>query len=447
MRNVDSLKKRVHESTEVLSGDVLDPDSLAGAFQNIDTCFYLIHSMGQSKGFEALDKQAAQNFSRAAKAAGVKRIIYLGRLGDENEDLSSHLHSRQEVGKIFRESGVQTIELRASIVIGSGSLSFEMIRALTEKLPIMITPQWVKAKAQPIGIQDLLLYLMDSISLPLNESRVVEIGGSEQVSYGEIMRKYAHIRGLRRLMIPVPVLSPGISSLWLGLVTPLFARVGRKLIDSIRHATVVQDDSAQNLYNIHPMGVREMIADALRYEDQRYAETRWSDALSSSGLAQNKYGGVRLTSRLLDSREFEVKASLENAFEPIANIGGENGWYAHNWLWRIRGAIDLLVGGVGMRRRRPLGRQLRAGDSLDFWRVEAIEPPHRLRLRAEMKIPGQAWLEFELRPSAQGAVIRQTAEFYPRGLLGLIYWYGIYPVHVLVFRGMLNGIVNNVKRA
>jgi uncharacterized protein YbjT (DUF2867 family) len=234
-RNTDALKNRAPESTEIIPADVLDPESLAKAFQNIDTCFYLIHSMGQSKGFEELDKQAAYNFSQAAKAAGVKRIIYLGGLGDEKEDLSSHLHSRQEVGKIFRESGVPTIELRASIVIGSGSLSFEMIRALTEKLPVMITPQWVKAKAQPIGIQDLLHYLIDSIELPLKESKVIEIGGSEQVSYGEVMKEYAKIRGLKRLMIPVPVLSPSISSLWLGLVTPLFARVGRKLIDSIRH--------------------------------------------------------------------------------------------------------------------------------------------------------------------------------------------------------------------
>lgn len=444
-RDLDSLQKRVGENTQVISADVLDAETLKGAFDDIHTCFYLIHSMGQAGGFEKLDKQAAQNFSQAARQAGVKRIIYLGGLGDDDESLSSHLHSRQEVGKIFRESGVQTLELRASIVIGSGSLSFEMIRALTEKLPIMITPSWVKAKAQPIGIQDLLRYLVESITLDLEQSRVVEIGGCDQVSYGDLMAEYAKIRGLRRLMIPVPVLSPKISSLWLGLVTPLFARVGRKLIDSIRHSTVIQDKSALQLFDIRPLGVQEMIKDALRNEDKEFAETRWSDSLSSSGLKQKPYGGIRMTSRLVDSREVEVDADLQTSFVPIANIGGKTGWYAHNWLWKIRGAIDLLMGGVGMRRMRPPGRGLRVGDSLDFWRVEAYEPPHRLRLRAEMKVPGSAWLEFELTPTEEGTKIRQTAEFYPKGLWGLIYWYGIYPVHGMVFYGMLNGIAAAIK--
>lgn len=444
VRNPDALKNRVRPSTKVYAGDVLDPTSLSDAFKNVHTSFYLIHSMGQADGFEELDKIAAENFSQAARKAGVKRIIYLGGLGNDAEALSSHLSSRQEVGRILRESGIPTIELRASIVIGSGSLSFEMIRALTEKLPVMIIPQWVKTKAQPIGIQDLLQYLLESIELPLNESKIIEIGGSEQVSYGELMAEYAQVRGLKRLMIPVPVLSPGISSLWLGLVTPLFARVGRKLIDSIRHSTVVQDQAARTLFDFQPKGVREMIEDALKHEDLEYAETRWSDALSSSGLSQKKYGGIRYASRLLDSREIEVGADMDKAFLAIARIGGKNGWYAHNWLWRIRGALDLLIGGVGMRRMRPPGRALRAGDSLDFWRVEVYDPPHRLRLRAEMKVPGQAWLEFELTPSPQGTIIRQTAEFYPRGVWGLLYWYGIYPIHRIVFQGMINGIAQHI---
>ncbi|NQV29934.1 MAG: SDR family oxidoreductase [Candidatus Marinimicrobia bacterium] len=441
VRNPENLKDRVDQNTEIVAADVLDFFSLQGKFEDIDTCFYLIHSMGQTEGFEELDRQAASNFGRAAREAGVKRIIYLGGLGDEDESLSPHLKSRHEVGKILRESGVKTIELRASIVIGSGSLSFEMIRALTEKLPIMITPQWVTIKAQPIGIQDLLQYLQDSIRLPAHESRVIEIGGSEQVSYKDLMGEYARIRGLKRVMIPIPVLTPALSSLWLGLVTPLFARIGRKLIDSLRHATVIKDASGLSSFDIRPKGVREMIQDALRHEELEYAETRWSDALSSSG-ASPKYGGVHLRSRLVDSREILVAASLEEAFKPIADIGGHTGWYAYNWLWQIRGFMDMLVGGVGMRRMRPSGRSLSVGDSLDFWRVEAYAPPQQLRLRAEMKVPGQAWLNFELSPAPEGCKITQTAEFYPRGLSGLLYWYAIYPLHALVFRGMIRGIAN-----
>lgn len=445
VRNPGPLKGRISDSTELVSGDLLDSESLEGKFKGIHTCFYLVHSMGTADGFEILDKQAAQNFAQAARAAGVKRIIYLGGLGDEDELLSSHLRSRHEVGKILRDSGILTIELRASIVIGSGSLSFEMIRALTEKLPVMITPQWVKIKAQPIGIQDLLQYLQDSIDLAIPSSQIIEIGGSEQVSYMELMKSYASIRGLRRFMIPVPVLTPRLSSLWLGLVTPLFARIGRKLVDSIRHATVIKDNSGLQHFDIEPKGVDDMIRQALRHEDREYAETLWSDALSSTDSSP-KYGGVRLTSRLLDSREIHVNATISDAFEPIDNIGGNNGWYAFNWLWQIRGFIDALLGGVGMGRRRPAGRSLREGDSLDFWRVETYAPPHRLRLRAEMKVPGKAWLEFELATTEAGCSIRQTAEFYPRGLNGILYWYAIYPLHGLVFKGMLKGISRRVKR-
>ena len=438
-RNPETLKNRVTKETEIVQGDVLDIDSLQGAFDGVDTCFYLIHSMGQSENFENLDRQAASNFGRVAKDAGVKRIIYLGGLGDEEEELSTHLKSRHEVGKVLMESGVQTLELRASIIIGSGSLSFEMIRALTEKLPVMITPQWVNIKAQPLGINDLLRYLIDSIALPITENRVIEIGGKETLSYKELMAEYARIRGLKRLMIPIPMLTPGLSSLWLGLVTPLFARVGRKLVDSIRHTTVITDASGIALFDIRPKGVKEMIQNALNNEDKEYAETRWSDAISSSGLSAG-YGGMRLNSRLIDSREIQINVPPEKAFEPVANIGGEKGWYGYNWLWRIRGMFDLLIGGVGMRRRRPEGRSLRDGDSLDFWRVETYDPPQRLRLHAEMKLPGAAWLEFEVSPTSEGCKIRQTAEFYPKGLSGLLYWYGIYPLHALVFKGMIRGI-------
>ena len=439
-RNPDYLKSRVGKHTQVVKGDVLDKDSLIAALQDIDTAFYLVHSMGSSTGFEEQERLGATNFAEAARIAGLKRIIYLGGLGESWDDLSPHLRSRHAVGRILRDSGVLTIELRASIVIGSGSLSFEMIRSLTERLPVMIVPRWVEVLAQPIAIDSLLAYLMESIHLQIEESKIFEIGGTDRLSYGDLMREYARQRGLKRYMIRVPVLTPRLSSLWLGLVTPLYARIGRKLIDSIRHPTVVTDDSARHYFSVQPLSAAEAIRAALHNEEKEFAATRWSDAISSSGLNSSGYGGVLVKNRLIDSRSITVNTNMEAAFQSIARIGGENGWYAYNFLWRLRGMMDLLIGGVGMRRRRPANRELRAGDALDFWRVEAYEAPKRLRLQAEMKLPGKAWLEFELMPTDDQTIIHQTAIFYPSGLWGLVYWYGIYPLHVLVFKGMLREI-------
>jgi uncharacterized protein YbjT (DUF2867 family) len=411
----------------------------------------MVHSMGSpgSEGFEQRDRLGAENFARAARAAGVRRIVYLGGLGDEEGELSPHLRSRHEVGSILRASGVPVIEFRASIVIGSGSLSFEMLRALVERLPVMVTPRWVRVKAQPIAIGDLLAYLEAALDLETEESRVYEIGGSERVSYGELMGEYARQRRLRRFMIPVPVLTPRLSSLWLGLVTPLYARVGRALIESICHETVVRDDRALQDFAVKPMGVQQAIANALANEDREYAETRWSDAISSGGTDPGlfwSYGGVRRGRRLVDSRQLEVDVSPADAFAPIRRIGGGTGWYAFDWLWRLRGFIDLLIGGVGVRRGRPDPEQLHIGDTVDWWRVEEYQPDQLLRLRAEMRLPGRAWLEFEVEPSDGGSTIRQTAVFDPTGLAGLLYWYGIYPLHAAVFRGMLTGIARVARR-
>jgi hypothetical protein len=344
---------------------------------------------------------------------------------------------------LLRESGVPVIEFRASVVIGSGSLSFEMIRALVERLPVMVTPKWVDVTAQPIAIGDLLAYLEAALDLDVEASRIYEIGGCDRVSYGELMREYARQRGLRRVMIPVPFLTPGLSSRWLGLVTPLYARVGRELIESICHQTVVTDPAARDDFRIVPTGVRTAIANALANEDRDFAETRWSDAISAAGTNPDvfsSYGGARLGRRLVDTRFCEVPVPPERAFAPIRRIGGETGWYAYDWLWHLRGLIDLLFGGVGMRRARPHPDRLRVGDAVDWWRVEAFEPDQRLRLRAEMKVPGRAWLEFEVAPSEHGSRILQTAIFDPAGIAGPLYWYGVYPLHALVFRRMLAGI-------
>lgn len=449
-RRPEYLHARVGPATEVVQGDVLDADSLSRAMAGVTTAYYLVHSMGSSNEFEAADRQAAQHFGDAARAAGVRRLIYLGGLGDATDRLSPHLRSRHEVGEILRKAGVLAIEFRASIVIGSGSLSFELIRSLVERLPIMVTPRWVGVQAQPIAINDLIEYLVAAIDLPLAASRIYEIGGADRTSYGGLMREYADQRGLVRWVIPVPVLTPRLSSLWLGLVTPIYARVGRELINSIRHPSVVNDSAALDAFPIRPVGFREAIAAAIRNEDAELVETRWSDALSAAGTTR-RWFGVRFGSRLIDSRVADVSVPAELAFQPIRQIGGHTGWYYADWLWRLRGALDLLVGGVGMRRGRRDPNHLRAGDILDCWRVEAVEPNRRLRLAAEIKLPGRAWLEFEVTDNpdgpAGGSRIRQTAEYDPIGLLGRAYWYATYPLHELVLAGMLRAIAARAESA
>lgn len=392
-RRPESLAAKVGPLTDVVGGDVLDRESLDVALKGVEVAYYLVHSMGSSDAFERTDRQAAETFAAAAKAAGVRRLIYLGGLGSEEEELSPHLRSRQVVGEILRASGIPTLEFRASIIIGSGSLSFEMIRSLVERLPIMITPKWVRVPAQPIAIDDVLAYLVAGLDVPDTACRIYEIGGADQVSYEGIMRAYARQRGLTLRMLTVPVLTPYVSSLWLGLITPLYARIGRKLIQSIVHSTVVHDPSAHAAFAIRPMG---------------------------------------------------VEAAIAAAFRPVMRIGGETGWYAWNWLWRMRGFLDLLVGGVGVRRGRRSATDLTVGDTVDWWRVEAIDA-QRLRLVAEMKVPGRAWLEFEVTGDAGGSKIRQTATFDPVGLFGRLYWYALYPLHQLVFTGMLRGIARATR--
>ena len=406
-RRPEYVRQTPIASTEVVAGDVLDRPSLDRALSGVETAYYLVHSLGSSGSFEESDRLAARNFGQAAKACGVKGIIYVGGLGSDQAALSPHLRSRQEVGHILRESGVPVLEFRASIVIGSGSLSFEMIRSL---------------------------YSM------------YEIGGADRVSYADIMREYARQRGLRIRMLPVPALTPYLSSLWLALVTPLYARIGRKLIESIIHPTVVRDDVALGKFAVRPIGIQEAIRRALAHEEREFADTRWSDALSSSGQ-QRSWGGVRFGTRLVDSRTLRVTAPAAAAFAPIQAIGGDTGWYGSNWLWRLRGLLDLVVGGVGMRRGRRHPALLRVGDTVDFWRVEALEPDRRLRLVAEMKLPGRAWLEFEVVAEGTSTTIQQTAIFDPVGWSGLCYWYALFPLHEIVFAGMLRGIASRALKA
>lgn len=436
-RQPEFLRHRVTATTEIVAGDLLDRATLGPALRGIHTAYYLVHALGHSRDFEQAERLAAVNFAEAARAAGVRRIVYLGGLANPRDDLSAHLRTRLETGARLRESGIPVIEFRASIVVGSGSLSFELIRALVERLPVMITPTWVRLPAQPIAIDDVLSFLEAAHDRQDHASEVVEIGGPDVLSYGDLMQEYARQRGLRRWLIPVPVLTPYLSSLWLGLVTPLFARIGRRLIESIRHPTVVGDGGPAARFNVTPTPVRAAIAAAIAGTGAR-GESHWSDAVSSARPAQ-PWGGVRIGNTLVDARTVHVPVAPVEAFAPIRRIGGKTGWYYAQWLWHLRGWLDLLVGGAGLRRGRRDPDHLAPGDVVDCWRVLEITPS-RLRLAAEMRLPGRAWLEFSVDPDGSGSAITQRATFDPHGLPGLLYWYAVWPLHQLIFRGQLRAI-------
>lgn len=426
------------EQAEIVEADVLEPESLKGAFDGVSTLFYLVHSMGAADGFEQADRIAAENVIKEAKRSGVQRIVYLGGLGREGDADSPHLRSRHEVGAVLRESGIPTLELRASIVIGPGSLSFDLVRSLVERLPLMITPRWVRSLAQPIHIDDVLDYLMAGLSGPTTD--VVEIGGPDRVGYSDLLLEYARQRSLRRWILHVPFLTARLSSLWLGLVTPVYARVGRKLIDSLRHDTIVEQDRAATVFpQIQPRGVAEAIANALHDEESGVLSTRWMDALSSSGHVPT-WRGITWARRRIDSRETYIPAQPSVVWTVVSRIGGQAGWYYGNWLWQLRGALDLLVGGVGMRRGRRDPDEFFAGDTVDFWRVEHVEPSRVVRLVAQIRLPGRAWLQFELKPERDGTLLRQTAIYDPMGAAGLLYWWSVAPFHHLIFGGMLRGL-------
>jgi uncharacterized protein YbjT (DUF2867 family) len=432
-RNPEPLRHRVSPGTELAQGDLLRPETLKAAFSGVEVAFYLVHSLHDRAGFEAEERRAAANFAAAARDAGISRIVYLGGLA-HGEDLSAHMRSRAETGDVLRASGIPVIEFQASIVIGSGSASFEMIRALVERLPVMITPRWVNTAAQPIAIEDVVGYLVEAAKMPPDGNRVYEIGGADCVSYQGIMREYARQRGLRRVIVRVPLLSLSLSSRWLTLVTPVYATIGRRLIESVRNPSVVRDGSALRGFTIRPVGIARAIERALSNENREAAETRWSDR-SAPPVPSEPPGDV-----LRNEQVLRLPVAPARAFAPIRRIGGRTGWYFGDLLWRLRGLFDLMIGGVGMRRGRPDPEIPFPGATLDFWRVEAYEPDRRLRLFAEMRVPGRAWLEFRAEPEGSGTVLRQIAQFEPRGLGGLLYWYLLWPVHEVMFRGMLRRI-------
>ncbi len=432
---------------DVVEGDVLERDTLGAGLAGCDAAYYLIHSMDGAGDFADRDRRAAQNFSDAAGAAGVRRIVYLGGLG-EGEDLSRHLSSRQEVGQVLADGPVPVTELRAAVIIGSGSVSFEMLRYLTEVLPAMVTPRWVRTRCQPIAIRDVLSILVGVLAEDHAEDRVYEIGGPDAVTYEEMMRIYAQEAGLpRRLIVPVPVLTPKLSSHWIGLVTPLPTGVAKPLVDSLRNEVVVDDNSVAERYTGDLIPLREAIRRALHRSRDLEVATRWSDATIAPARplpADPEWSGGTVK---VDRQVVETTAPPADVFWAFARIGGDVGYYTFDWAWRLRGLLDILVGGVGLRRGRRHPEQLHAGEALDFWRVSAVEPGRRVLLYAEMRLPGEAWLEFVAEPAAGGGTeLHQTAYFVPRGLSGRLYWAALAPAHFLIFGRMARLVAASAEK-
>ncbi len=433
---------------EVVVGDVLKPDTLQDALRGIDVAYYFIHSMSGHTEFSERDKEAADNFGRAAEAQGVSRIIYLGGLGDPESNLSEHLRSRQETGDTLRQYRTPVTEFRAGMVVGSGSLSFEMVRHLTERLPVMVAPRWVFNKTQPIAVRDVLNYLLSAIETPASAGKVIEIGGASVLTNAEMMQTYARIRGLRRIIMSVPVLTPRLSSYWVHWMTPVPSKVVRPLILGLRNELIVRDDSARQIFpDIEPLDYKTAVRRALKKLEEGDIETLWTDALASSKGDTSPVYFTEEQGMLIERRSRVVSATPEDVYQVFAGLGGKRGWPPYNWLWQIRGAVDRLIGGVGMRRGRRHPDELRLGEAMDFWRVEAVEPPRLLRLRAEMKLPGNGWLQFETKELEDGRTeLIQTAFFASKGLLGLVYWYGVYPLHGPIFSRMIETIASRAEK-
>jgi uncharacterized protein YbjT (DUF2867 family) len=430
------------ESVEVVRGDALDPDSLVEALAGVEVVYYLVHSIGTGHSFEATDRDAAKNVSQAAEAAGVGRIVYLGGLvPPAHEAVSAHLSSRAEVGQIFLDSGVPAVVLQAGVIIGSGSASFEMLRYLTERLPVMVTPRWVSSRVQPIAVRDVLTYLIGALELAEGTNRRFDLGGPDVLTYREMMQRYAAVAGLhRRVIIPVRVLSPWLSSQWVNLVTPVPKAIAQPLIESLRNSVVVREDDITRLVPTDLLGFDEAVRRALEQSRTGEVATRWSGAEwpgapSDPMPTDPEWSGGTV---YRDERSTPVAASVDQLWQAIEGIGGDRGWYSFPLAWAVRGLLDRLAGGVGLRRGRRDPDRTAVGEPIDFWRVEALERGKVLRLRAEMRLPGTAWLEFDIEPDeGKGPVLHQRALFIPRGLAGTLYWWSVWPFHGVVFGSML----------
>ena len=434
------------EDVEIVEGDLFDRESVRHALEGIDVAYYMVHSMSRRGDFARRDREGAAIFAEAARDAGVKRIVYLGGLGEGGTHLSHHLRSRHEVGEVLRSKGVIVTEFRAAIVVGSGSASFEMLRYLTELLPVMIAPKWVSTPCQPIAVRDVLTYLVSELDRESTSSTVYEIGGADVLSYREMMLRYATIRGLRRTLIVVPFFTPRLSSGWVHLVTPIPSSIARPLIDGLRSPVVVRDDRARRDFpQIVPVGYDEAVGRALDRYSTIGPQTTWFDAFDVRLLPDTFAGTAQ--GMLIDRRQVETRASSHALFKVFTSLGGKRGWLYADSLWALRGVLDRLVGGFGLRRGRRSATDLRVGDAVDFWRVEAYEVDRLLRLRAEMRLPGRAWLQFEVMEGENGGPkrLRQTAFFEPRGIFGYAYWYGVLPFHEVIFGNMARLIASEAE--
>lgn len=443
------------DEVEVARVDVDERDSIEAAARDCDVIYHLVHAMDGRGDFEARDRRAAEHVRDAAAAAGVGRVVYLGGLG-HGGDLSPHLRSRQEVGQILAAGEVPVTELRAAIIIGSGSASFEMLRNLVEVLPVMTTPRWVDTRCQPIAVRDVLDHLLAVLEVPETAGRVLEIGGPDVMTYRQMMHLYADVAGLRRrLIVPVPVLTPSLSSHWIGLVTPLPTGLARPLVESLVNEVVVRDDAAARLLPGEPTPIREALRLALEKVQDLEVATTWAGAGGTPTAAARDHGPEAPRPEdpdwsggtvLADERRVHVDAPPAAVFRAVSAIGGTSGYHGFGWMWGIRGLLDKLVGGVGLRRGRRHPFELAIGEPIDFWRVEALEPDRLLRLRAEMKTPGAAWLEFHIEPEGPGSRLEQRARFHPLGLWGRLYWYVMVPFHGLIFPRMARGLAREAER-
>ena len=430
---------------EVVQGDALDPESVRRAMQDVEVVYYLVHSIGSGRSFAASDRAAATNVARASARAGVRRVVYLGGLRPRDEVVSPHLASRAEVGQILLDGPVPAVVLQAGVVIGSGSASFEMLRYLTERLPVMVTPKWVRSRVQPIAVRDVLSYLVGALVLPPGANRRFDIAGPDILTYEEMMQRYASVAGLpRRVLIAVPVLTPWLSSQWVNVVTPVPKAIAQPLIESLRNSVVARDHDIEDLIPIRPLGFDDAVEKALEKIVDFDVETRWSGAAwpgapSDPMPTDPDWAGGSV---YRDEREVTVAAPREDVWRVVEGIGGDRGWYSYPLAWAVRGLLDRLVGGVGLRRGRRHPDELAVGEAVDFWRVEAIERGRLLRLRAEMRLPGQAWLEFRLDDHEGGTCLRQRALFIPHGLSGHVYWWSVWPFHGPVFASMLHALAD-----
>jgi uncharacterized protein YbjT (DUF2867 family) len=430
---------------EIAEGDPLKPETLPGALKEIDVAYYFIHSLYGGADFHTKDMEAARNFGAAANAAEVNRIIYLGGLGDPEARLSEHLRSRQLTAESLSEGGVPVTHFRAAIIIGSGSASFEMIRYMTERIPPMICPRWVFSRIQPIAIDDVTSYLAEALKVPESSGKTIDIGGLDVITYADTFRGYAKVRGLRRIIIPVPVLTPRLSSHWVHWVTPMSARIARPLIEGLRNEVVVRNDLARRLFpGIHPIDYEQAVRRALKSIELGQVESTWSDALCTSC-------GEKPPARLTDQEgiitkriQRMIEAPTESVYTVVTGLGGKRGWLHSNWAWWMRGVLDRFFGGVGLRRGRRHPGELRTGDAVDFWRVEKLETNRLLRLRSELKFPGRLWLQFEMYPSdTDASTLIQTFNYVPKGFPGFLYWYLLLPLHNMI----LSGLATQIKKA